>query len=184
MLTGNSLLLCKEGRPQFAAVYSVMLPPAHDMAVSCPCAASRATGIDDDAISTAETNDEDEEVRLLRPAGPRAQDLDPDFERELAALTLPDHAGTGPAAAAQVGNPGQTLPHSLLHHIDVCLSMLAVRNPRQAIWGIPSEGCSWSCSNAPGALQGYPEYQVGKFFLGGRCLDACKRISGSAAKSS
>jgi hypothetical protein len=60
---------------------------------------------DDDAASAysaAETNDEDEEeVRLLRPVASHAREVDPDFERELAAL-ISQHQGAAPGRTLQV----------------------------------------------------------------------------------
>lgn len=58
-------------------------------------------------VSTADgTADEDEEVRLLNAGAHREEDIDPDFERELAALVT-EHQG--PASALST-NQSQVTP--------------------------------------------------------------------------
>lgn len=79
-----------------------MTAPVFLLITTAGSKAPGSQGADDDAASgyagsAAETNEEDEEVRLLRPAAARKEELDPDFERELAALTLSDPVGAAPA---------------------------------------------------------------------------------------
>lgn len=53
-------------------------------------------------VSTADgTADEDEEVRVLNAGKHREDDIDPDFERELAALVI-EHQGPGSALSASL----------------------------------------------------------------------------------
>ena len=78
----------------------------------------RAAPVDrDDAsesgVSTGDgTADEDEEVRLLNAGVHREEDIDPDFERELAALVT-EHQGPGSALSAAVPQVAPLLSTSL-----------------------------------------------------------------------